>query len=166
MAGSRPGALIATAWASLLHLGVAGYMEATQAILAAMDAFVEGLRSIPQLRVLGQPEMSVVAFAAARPKQLNIYALNDLLHKPAGGGWHLNALHRPAALHFCFTAMNAGAVQQLLGDIRTAVAALEADPAAAGKGGSAPVYGMSNASPDRGLLGEFLVAYQDTMLVP
>ena len=32
-AGSRSGALIATAWASMVHLGEAGYMDATAKIM-------------------------------------------------------------------------------------------------------------------------------------
>lgn len=31
-------------------------------------------------------------------------------------------------------------------------------------GGMAPVYGMANVSPDRAIIGEFLVAYQDVLL--
>lgn len=125
------------------------------------------------MQVLGKPDMSVVAFSSTC-KDINIYQLNDTLTRK---GWHLNALQRPAALHFCFTAMNIGAVDALLSDIRVEIATLkqEAQAAAAAgrkagkakdKGGSAPLYGMANVSPDRGLLGEFLVAYQDTMLMP
>lgn len=127
-------------------------------------------------QVLGEPEMSVVAFASTR-KDLNVYVLNDRLTRR---GWHLNALQRPAALHFCFTAMNTGVVDALLGDIREEVAGMQAEAAAKAEArkqgraqtqaqdapGSAPLYGMANVSPDRGLLGEFLVAYQDTMLAP
>ena len=31
-------------------------------------------------------------------------------------------------------------------------------------GGMAPVYGMADVSPDRAIIGEFLVAYQDVLL--
>jgi sphinganine-1-phosphate aldolase len=33
-------------------------------------------------------------------------------------------------------------------------------------GGSAPMYGMANVVPDRRMVAEFLVAYQDVMLEP
>lgn len=32
------------------------------------------------------------------------------------------------------------------------------------KDGMAPVYGLASASPDRNIIGEFLVAYQDVLL--
>ena len=43
--------------------------------------------------------------------------------------------------------------------------ALAANPAGV-KDGSAPLYGLAGVSPDRGLVGEFLVAFQDAMLAP
>ena len=49
-------------------------------------------------------------------------------------------------------------------DIREAAAELKANPKASNSGGMAPVYGMGAKSPDRGLIGEFLVAYQDVLL--
>ncbi len=40
------------------------------------------------LQVIGEPEMSVVAFRSSS-KSFNIYKLNDLMTRK---GWHLNAL--------------------------------------------------------------------------
>ncbi len=71
IAGSRPGALIATAWAAMQHLGFEGYRAAAERILGAADAFRAGVAAIAQLRVLGEPEASVVAFEAA-PGQVPI----------------------------------------------------------------------------------------------
>lgn len=165
MAGSRSGALIATAWASLLHLGREGLLTAAERIMAAVTDFKRQLqRKLPELYILGSPHMSVVAFAAVKPKQLNVYCLNDLMTQR---GWHLNALQRPAALHFCFTAQHATVVPSLIADLRACVDALTANPEGLGKGeGSAPLYGLAGVSPDRGLVGEFLVAFQDAMLAP
>lgn len=100
--GSRSGALIATAWASLVALGQDGLTDAARTIMDAACAFKHGLASqLPELSLLGQPHMGVVAFAAVRPRGLNVYCLNDLM---GARGWHLNALASPPALHFCFTA--------------------------------------------------------------
>ncbi|KAG2490349.1 hypothetical protein HYH03_011151 [Edaphochlamys debaryana] len=180
LAGSRPGALIATAWAALVAVGEEGLLAATGAILSARDTLVKGIReTIPELQVIGEPEMGVVAFRPnprwRRPRgqpPLNIYLLNDWL---TAHGWHLNALQKPPALHFCFTAMNARSSAPLVAALRQGVTEVLAAAAAAkgrgggGKGdggGSAPVYGMANSAPDRGMVGEFLVAYQDVMLTP
>lgn len=53
MAGSRPGALIATAWASMMALGKEGYVKSTQAIMGAARAFAKGLEKVPCLEVSG-----------------------------------------------------------------------------------------------------------------
>lgn len=45
------------------------------------------------------------------------------------------------------------------------VATVLRDPSSV-SGGSAPMYGMANAVPDRGMIAEFLTAYQDVMLEP
>lgn len=66
-AGSRSGAVIATAWTALVHLGEDGYLAATAAILDVADAFRRGLRDVPGVQVLGKPEASVVAFKSTDP---------------------------------------------------------------------------------------------------
>ena len=43
--------------------------------------FQEGVLSIPELEVMGSPEMSVVAVQARDPSKLNVYKLNDLMEK-------------------------------------------------------------------------------------
>lgn len=154
--------------------------------------FREGIeRRVPHLAVVGRPDMSVVAFKAANVKagsvcghtvilgeknpthftacciqELNIYKLNDLMTKR---GYHLNALQSPPALHFCFTAAHGPEmVDALLSDLASATKQLVSDPSAAAamKGGSAPMYGMAGAVPDRGLVADFLSTYQDVMLEP
>lgn len=161
----RSGALIATAWASLMHLGQDGLLNAADGIMHAVQDFRRQLQLHlgADLHIIGQPHASVIAFQAVNPKQLNIYVLSDML---TAKGWHFNALQRPAALHFCFTAQHVNVVPSLIRDLREAVAALKSSPKGSGSEGSAPLYGLAGASPDRGLIGEFLVTFQDQMLVP
>eukprot|EP00877_Chromochloris_zofingiensis_P001217 jgi/Chrzof1/11096/Cz05g23150.t1 len=162
MAGSRSGALIATAWASIVHLGEAGLLDAADKIMAAAQGFQQRLvKEVPEVELVGKPDMSVVAFKARRPKEVNVYVLNDQL---TARGWHLNALQFPAALHFCFTAQHYKSVDPLLADIKACIEQMKANPTRGNQEGSAPLYGLAGVSPDRGLVGEFLVAYQDAML--
>ena len=69
------------------------------------------MQAIEGLELAGEPAMTVVAFKAANPRVLNIYAVNDAL---SARGWHLNALQLPPALHMCFTAQHASVVDALL----------------------------------------------------
>ena len=77
----------------------------------AADTFAKGLQQIEGLQLAGTPAMTVVAFRAAKPRRLNIYALNDLMSQR---GWHLSALQLPPALHMCFTGQHASIVDSLL----------------------------------------------------
>ena len=53
---------------------------------------------------------------------------------------------------------------QCVQDIQHSMDELHKHPKNSKSGGMAPVYGMGAKSPDRGLIGEFLVAYQDVLL--
>lgn len=158
-AGSRSGALIATAWASLVHMGQQGFMDVTQKLMQAASEFAEGVKKIDGLEVVGKPDMCVVAIKSTS-KQLNIYKVNDLMSQR---GWHLNALQFPSSVHMCFTAQHTKVVPELLQDLQDSVAALKRDPNCV-KDGKAPVYGMANINPDRAMVGEILVAVQDNLL--
>ncbi|MEW5940344.1 MAG: aminotransferase class V-fold PLP-dependent enzyme, partial [Chloroflexota bacterium] len=95
-AGSRPGALSAACWAALTSIGEQGYLEATQKILETAARIKEGIRQIPELRLLGDP-LFVIAFAS---DSLDIYKVLDFMsHKK----WSLNGLHKPTCVHLCVT---------------------------------------------------------------
>jgi len=50
-------------------------------------------------------------------------------------------------------------------DLRESVAQLQTDPGCAADG-KAPMYGMAASLPDRGIIAEFLTAFQDVQLTP
>ncbi len=91
-AGSRPGALSAACWASLLSIGEKGYLEATQKIMDAANTIKQGIADIPELYILGKP-LWVIAFGA---KKMNIYRVLDAMTQK---GWSLNGLHKPSCIH-------------------------------------------------------------------
>ena len=153
-AGSRPGALSAACWAALTSVGVQGYMDATRKILATADVIKQGIREIPELRVLGNP-LFVVAFAS---DSLDIYqVLDQMTHKK----WSLNGLHKPSCVHICITLRHTqpGVAERFVEDLRESVAYVKAHPEE--KGSLAPVYGMAATMPMRGLVGDMLKKYLD-----
>lgn len=107
LAGSRPGALIAGAWAVLMHHGEAGYIASTTRIMTTMCAIRDGILASPTLSqdlyILGDPKVSVVAFAS-KSKDVDILQVGDAMSKR---GWHLNALEGPSALHMACTVSRA-----------------------------------------------------------
>lgn len=155
-AGSRPGGLSAACWAALLATGEEGYLEATRRILETAKRIRDGVAAIPGLTVLGDP-LWVIAFTSS---SLDIFRVLDEMTQR---GWHLNGLHRPAAVHLAVTQRHTqpGIAERFLQDLAAAVAAVEARPQA--KGGMAPVYGMAATMPMRGMVAELLRRYIDLL---
>ena len=165
MAGSRSGAVMATAWAALVHQGWDGYLRATERMMQATQILIKGVEATEGLEVVGDPAMSVVAWQASPgPKPLCMYRLFDLLSQR---GWHLNALQHPPSIHMCLTAAHsAELVERLVQDLRECAEALRADPNLNLKGGKAPMYGMAASLPDRATVGDVLAVFQDSLLAP
>jgi glutamate/tyrosine decarboxylase-like PLP-dependent enzyme len=155
-AGSRPGALSAACWAALTTIGAEGYISATKRILETADAIKQGIREIPELRVLGEP-LFVVAFDS---DSLNIYKVLDYMsHKK----WSLNGLHKPTCVHICVTLRHTqpGVAERFLADLKEAVEYVKQHPEE--KGTMAPVYGMAATLPLRGMVSDLLKRYLDVI---
>ena len=153
-AGSRPGALLAECWAAMVSVGEEGYLENTRRILETAARVKKGIAEIPELEVIGDP-LFVVAF---RSGELDIYRVLDVM---AERGWSLNGLYKPPCVHLCVTLRHAqpGVAQRFLEDLRQSVEYVKDNPSA--QGGMAPLYGMANTIPDRGVIGENLNRYMD-----
>ena len=157
IAGSRPGALLASAWAAMLSMGAEGYERAAAAILATGAEIRDGVNAIPELSVLGDP-LWVIAFTSS---QVNIY---EVMAGMAERGWSLNGLHHPEAVHIAVTLRHTqdGVAATFLEDLAAAVEAAKAtglEPHT----GSAPMYGMAATFPARGAVAELLRRYIDRL---
>ncbi len=154
--GSRPGGLIAAAWATLVSMGEEGYLEASRHILETADVLKRGIRAIPELHVLGDP-LFVIAFGS---RALDIY---KVMERMSARGWNLNGLHKPAAVHLCVTLRHTqpGVAERFLEDLRAAIEHVKANPGE--QGTMAPVYGMAATVPFRGLLSDLLKKYMDLL---
>jgi glutamate/tyrosine decarboxylase-like PLP-dependent enzyme len=155
LAGSRPGALLASAWAALLSVGEDGYIRATRAILETGADIRAGISTIDGLRVLGDP-LWVIAFAS---DEVNIF---EVMARMAERGWSLNGLHHPQAVHIALTLRHTqpGVADRFLSDLASVVDETRAagDEAATG---AAPMYGMAATFPARGAVNELMLRYID-----
>ncbi len=154
--GSRPGALSVAGWAAMVSIGKQGYLELARQIMQTALSIRKGIESIPDLRLMGEP-LFLIAFTSDR---LNIY---QVLDKMAERGWRLNALQRPPGLHIAITVRHTqpGVAEQFLADLREAVEFVKAHPEEKGK--MAPIYGMANSLPFRGVIDEVLQHYLDAL---
>ena len=153
-AGSRPGALSAACWAAMVSIGEQGYMDATRRILEAAAKIKKGIAEIPELQVIGDP-LFVVAFES---KEMDIYKIMDAMSER---GWSLNGLYKPACVHLCTTLRHTqpGVAERLIEDLKASVAYVKANPSTQGR--LAPIYGMANTLPDRGVIADMLINYMD-----
>ncbi len=155
-AGSRPGALSAACWASMVAIGEAGYLAATERILDTAAKIRAGIATLPDLEVLGDP-LFVIAF---KSESLDVYRILDVMsHR----GWSLNGLQRPPSVHICVTLRHTlpGVAERFLADLKAAVEEVKSTPAP--RSGMAPVYGMAASFPVRGAIGELLRRYIDRL---
>ncbi|MFN8288482.1 MAG: aminotransferase class V-fold PLP-dependent enzyme [Chitinophagales bacterium] len=156
LAGSRPGALSAACWASLLAMGEDGYLKATKAIFETAAKIKEGVKAIPEVKILGNPDW-ILSFAS---DSLNIYEVLDQMSQRR---WNLNGLHKPACFHIALTLRHTqpGVAERFLNDLKESVAYVKAHPG--NKEGLAPVYGVAGTLPFRGMVSDILKKYLDAI---
>jgi glutamate/tyrosine decarboxylase-like PLP-dependent enzyme len=147
MPGTRPGGSIATAWASLMGVGVAGFRQMARDILAAQRQLTEGIRSIEGLRLVCQPDAPLVAFTS-RESGLDIYAVADQLQ---ARGWHPDRQQDPNSIHVTVMAHHLPVIGPYLADLRAAVEHVRAHPELSNSG-EAAMYGMMAKVPVRGMV--------------
>lgn len=173
LAGSRPGALIAACWASLMSVGEAGYLSACSQIVGATKKLLARIREgspalAAELEVLGDPLVSVVAF---RARSLNVYDIADGM---AARGWHLNALQNPPAIHVAVTMPVARVWDRLAADLeavveeerekeRARVAEGRKAKGPAETGDTAALYGVAGSLPNKSVVVDLATGFLDLL---
>ena len=175
IAGSRAGALIAGAWASMMAVGEKGYIDATHKIVSTRITIQNAIKEHPVLKealtVMGDPIVSVLAFES-KDKAIDIYDIADSM---SAKGWHLNSVQDPPGLHVAVTMpmTKDGAVDSLIEDLVAVVRSEKeriAEQARSGtliearkKGRQAQLYGVAGSLPDKSIVERMVVAYLDTL---
>ncbi|MCP5057192.1 MAG: aspartate aminotransferase family protein [bacterium] len=118
MAGARPAAPIAAAWAILHYLGEEGYVKLAAQIRDAVKQIQAGIADIPELTVVGEPIMSVFAFTAAEGSGVDPFAVGDAMDQK---GWCIDRQHGPDALHLMISPKHLSVADAFLSDLRDAV---------------------------------------------
>lgn len=171
IAGSRPGALIAGCWASMMSVGENGYIDACGKIVGTAKKIVTAIEETPalkgELEILGKPLVSVVAFTA---RNLDIYDVADGM---SAKGWHLNALQNPPAIHVAVTMPIVKVWEKLLSDLEVVVEAerekervrLVEGKGVKGKamGDSAALYGVAGSLPNKSVVVDLATGFLDLL---
>jgi hypothetical protein len=115
MTGTRPGGPIAAAWAIMNFLGEEGYLKLANVVMQAAKKIQAGVAALPEVRILSNPDMSVMALAS---DHLDVYQIGDEL---TARGWHLDRQQFPPSLHMTIVPAHALVVDQFLIDLRDAI---------------------------------------------
>ena len=118
MAGARPAAPIAAAWAVLHFLGEEGYLKLARRLLDTAKRLREGIAEIPELRLWGEPDFTLFAFGAETGSGLDLFAVGDVMDER---GWCLDRQTDPDALHLMVSPEHDRIVDDFLRDLRSAV---------------------------------------------
>ncbi len=116
--GTRSGGPIAAAWAVMQHLGIDGYLRLTEAARRATEELVAGLRALPEIRLLAEPDTTLVAFACdgmGSDSAIDAFAVGDALWRR---GWVCDQQKPPPSLHCTVNAIHAGKIDALLAALR------------------------------------------------
>jgi glutamate/tyrosine decarboxylase-like PLP-dependent enzyme len=134
LAGSRPGGVVAAAWAVQQHLGEEGYVRLHVELRRTTARYVDAVRA-GGFHVLGDPPMSLFAFAPD-DGALDVGAVCQAMLER---GWVVMPQPTdPPSLHLLLTPRHAGVVDEFARDLAAAVAAVRAG----GAGGAGPAtYG-------------------------
>lgn len=120
LVGTRPGGSVAAAWAVLNHLGQDGYQALAARLFAMRDSYLEGIESIPGIRVFGRPELTIFAFGSPT---VDMAAVARAM---AARGWVPGTVRKPPGLHVMASLLHDGARDRYLADLAAAVAAAPA----------------------------------------
>lgn len=153
----RPGALIAGCWAALVKMGQDGYLDSCRKIVGARQTIEDGVRSIPQLEVKGNPVASVIAFGAKEP--FNVYDIGDWLKEK---GWDISATQNPPSLHISVTLPWVATADAFVADLKAAVQDLTEHPEKA-KGSTAAIYGTAASIPDKTIIEDVAAGFIDLL---
>lgn len=126
---TRSGGPVAAAWAVLRELGDDGYLGLAARALGAVRLIRKGIEEIDGLRLLGDPDSTLLAVTADRD-DFDVFTVADEMR---ARNWYVQPQFAygasPANLHLTITAANAGGEEEMLADLRAAVAAaIEAGP--------------------------------------
>jgi hypothetical protein len=110
---------MAAAWAVLNYVGDEGYLEIARNKLAAVKKIAAGIEKIDGIRLLSEPQMSLVAFVS---DTINVFHIIDEMN---ARGWYVQPAlsydNSPAHIHLSISASNVGWEDEFLMDLEACV---------------------------------------------
>jgi sphinganine-1-phosphate aldolase len=116
LAGTRPGGAIASAWAVMNYLGVAGYREKARQVTDTRAKLMTAIDASAELRTYGAPILGLFTWGSER---LDPFALwGRMLRR----GWFSGLTTEPRAVHLMLSPAHASVADAYLADLAECVA--------------------------------------------
>lgn len=116
---TKSGGPMAGAWAILTYLGEQGFLQIVQNVQEATQRLIDGINAIPELEVLGKPDMCMFSF---KSDHINVFQLADAMAKR---GWYIQGQFStpltPRNLHISVNFGTTHQAEALLKDLRECV---------------------------------------------
>ena len=113
---TKSGGPLAAAWAVMNFIGDDGYLELSRQLKEAGEKLIAGIESIDGLRILGKPEMSLLAVAS---DEINLFRMAD---KMGEKGWYIQPQlsfgDAPENIHLSISPSNVKWIDEFLKDLR------------------------------------------------
>jgi glutamate/tyrosine decarboxylase-like PLP-dependent enzyme len=123
---SKSGGPVAAAWAVLNFIGDAGYLEIARQVLDATRRIADGIEHIDGLRLLGRPEMNLVAFTS------DTVSVFHVIDEMKARGWYIQpqlGFHSSKEnIHLSINPASVKWVDAMLADLRECVEKAKAMP--------------------------------------
>jgi len=116
IAGARAAAPVVASWALMNYLGIEGYVEITKTLLDATNRLRAGIATIPEISLVGDP---IGPLLALQSDAVDLCGVGDALEQR---GWLVNRNSEPRGLHMMLSPIHAPLIDELVADLRYAVA--------------------------------------------
>ncbi|CAN7589678.1 aspartate aminotransferase family protein [Variovorax paradoxus] len=116
LAGTRSGGPIASAWAVMNFLGEDGYRETTKRLMALRDRYLAGFDEIPELAVLGHPQLTVLTVVS---DEVSVFSVADEMRRR---NWYMSLVAEPAGIQQTVNLVHESMVETYMGDLKAAIA--------------------------------------------
>ena len=117
---TKSGGPLAAAWAVLHYVGDESYLAFAEKKLRATEEIRDGIEAIPELHLLGDPQMTLLSFTSS---EVSIFHIIDEMQAK---GWYIQPSFSfdnvAANIHLSINLSNVGKTDQFAADLRQSVA--------------------------------------------
>ena len=158
LAGSRPGGMIAAAWAALVGMGQSGYQDIAKTLRETTDKLCKGVEDIDGVRLVTTPDMTCLSIMTdeGSSSPVSILAVADIME--SRNGWKMERQQLPDSLHLSVLPQHARTADLFIEDMKYSVQYVRDHPETA-NGGTTGVYGMVAKVPDKTIIDSFIVKF-------